>query len=111
MALVHYGIPARRLGATYHHPAEETVRRERGGRGLTLVVDKRCVVIATFSDDGRVEGAWSRNRAFVFVAEDYIRHDVYITKVTATMDAELKRVFGSDYGKLRDVFEPVEETP
>ncbi len=108
LALVHYGSPARRLGATFHHPVEETIRRERGGCGLTLVVDQRYVVIATYFDDGRVEAAWSRNRAFVFVAEDFVRHDVYITKVTATMDNDLKRTFGADYGILRDVFQAVE---
>ena len=81
--------------------------RERGGRCLSLAVDSRCVVIATFFDDGRVEGAWSRNRAFVFVAEDYVRHDVYITKVTGTLDDALKARFGADYAELRDVFKSV----
>ena len=104
IALVHYGPPSETIGATYHHPVEETVRRERGGRSLSLVVDSHCVVIATLFDDGRVEGAWSRNRAFVFVAEDYVRHDVYITKVTATMGAELQQEFGADYARLREVF-------
>jgi HTH-type transcriptional regulator, sugar sensing transcriptional regulator len=107
LALVHYGPPTRRLGATFHHPAEATVARERGGRNLTLAVDGTCVVIATFFDNGRVEGAWSRNRAFVFVAEDYVRHDVYITKVTGTMDTELKQRFGADYADLRDVFKSI----
>lgn len=104
IALVHYGTPTETVGATYHHPVEDTVRRERGGRSLSLVVDSRCVVIATFFDDGRVEGAWSRNRAFVFVAEDYVRHDVYITKVIATMGHDLQEHFGPDYARLREVF-------
>lgn len=104
IALVHYGRPSETIGATYHHPVEETVRQERGGRSLSLVVDSRCVVIATFFDDGRVEGAWSRNRAFVFVAEDYVRHDVYITKVTAAMGDQLQKEFGPDYARLREVF-------
>lgn len=105
IALVHYGVPAESIGATYHHPVEETVRRERGGRSLSLAVDSRCVVLATFGDDGHVEGAWSRNRAFVFVGEDYVRHDVYITKVTSEMGADLQRQFGPDYARLREVFE------
>lgn len=104
IALVHYGEPGEFIGATYHHPVEETVRRERGGRALTLVVDSRCVIIATLFDDGGVEGAWSRNRAFVFVAEDYVRHDVYITKVTTAMGASLRQHFGADYADLREVF-------
>lgn len=105
IALVHYGVPGESIGATYHHPVEETVRRERGGRSLSLGVDGRCVVIATFFDDGRVEGAWSRNRAFVFVAEDYVRHDVYITKVTGEMGPALEQQFGPDYARLREVFD------
>ena len=104
IALVHYGPPTESIGATYHHPVQETVRRERGGRSLNLAVDSRCVVIATFYDDGRVEGAWSRNRAFVFVGEDYVRHDVYITKVTGEMGPELERQFGPDFARLREVF-------
>ncbi|MBT4099749.1 MAG: TrmB family transcriptional regulator, partial [Gemmatimonadetes bacterium] len=51
------------------------------------------------------EGAWSRTRAFVFVAEDYIRHDVYITKVTAEMGAALQQKFGPDYARLREIFQ------
>ena len=108
IALVHFGLPRKQIGATFHHPAEQTIYQEKGGRGLTLVADSQCVVIATFFDNGKVEGAWSRNRAFVIVAEDYIRHDVYITKVAATMDDQLKEHFGADYHFLRDVFEPVE---
>lgn len=108
LALVHFGLPGVRIGATFHHPAEETLHQEKGGRGLTLVADGLAAATATFSADGRVEGAWSRNRAFVILAEDYVRHDVYITKLTATMDPEIKGRFGENYQKLRDVFEPVD---
>ncbi|MFT5090188.1 MAG: sugar-specific transcriptional regulator TrmB [Candidatus Latescibacterota bacterium] len=106
IALVHFGKPQISIGATFHHPAEETLHAEKGGRSLTLVVDSKSVVIATYLDNGRTEGAWSRNRAFVLVAEDYVRHDVYTTKLTAAMDAEIKRFFGDDYAALRDVFSP-----
>ncbi len=106
IALVHFGKMQLSIGATFYHPAEETLHAEKGGRSLTLVADGESVVIATFLDTGRTEGAWSRNRAFVLVAEDYVRHDVYITKLTAAMDAEIKRFFGDDYAALRDVFSP-----
>jgi sugar-specific transcriptional regulator TrmB len=106
IALVHFGKPQRSIGATFHHPAAETLHAEKGGRSLTLVADGESVVIATFLDTGDTEGAWSRNRAFVLVAEDYVRHDVYITKLTAAMDTEIKRFFGDDYAALRDVFSP-----
>ena len=38
------------------------------------------------------------------VAEDYVRHDVYITKVIATMGDDLQKHFGPDYARLREVF-------
>ena len=46
--------------------------------------------------------------AFSDPAEDYVRHDVYITKVVAAFGPQLKERFGADYAELRDVFKPVE---
>lgn len=105
IAMVHFGKPDRFIGATYHHPVEKTLYEEKGGRGLTLVSDSNLVVIANFSSDSSVDGAWSRNQSFVTVAEDYIKHDVYITKVTRFLDAAVKSRFGAHYEKLRDVFD------
>lgn len=92
------------VGATYHHPVEKTLYEEKGGRGLTMVADSNVVVIANYLKNGSVDGAWSRNQSFVTVAEDYIKHDVYITKVTRFLDTELKSRFGNDYERLRDIF-------
>ncbi|MDZ7685959.1 MAG: hypothetical protein U5O39_13890 [Gammaproteobacteria bacterium] len=39
------------------------------------------------------------------VAEDYVKHDVYITKVTRFLNDEMKARFGAEYEKLRDVFD------
>lgn len=104
IALVHFGEPTRKIGATYHHHVEETLYNEKGGRGLTIVVDGSQVVIANFRAGGEVDGAWSRNPSFVTVAEDYIKHDVYITKVTRFLQSEVAARFGENYNKLRDVF-------
>ncbi len=88
----------------FHHPIENTLFAERGGRGFTLVVDSREAMAGTFYADGRVEGAWSRNRGFVTLAEDYIKHDVYIMKIVRRYGKELSRRFGDNYTLLRDVF-------
>ncbi|MDH5637333.1 MAG: hypothetical protein OEZ04_02460 [Nitrospinota bacterium] len=109
VAVVHFGKPRVSIGATFHHPVERAIYREKGGRGLTLVVDGAEAMMATFMESGQVEGAWSRNRAFVSATEDYIRHDVYITKVTAVMGNQMRRKFGDNYEKLRDVFLAAEE--
>ena len=104
IALVHFGPPAQTIGATYHHPVEKTLYAEKGGRGLTLVADNRVVLIANFRQIGSIDAAWSKNQAFVTVAEDYVKHDVYITKVTRFLNKEMLARFGANYEKLRDVF-------
>jgi sugar-specific transcriptional regulator TrmB len=104
VALVHFGRPKTQIGATYHHPVEKTLYAEKEGRGLTIVSDGAQVVIANFKIGGDVDGAWSRNESFVTVAEDYVKHDVYITKVTKFLGAEVTKRFGEDYQQLRDVF-------
>lgn len=104
IALVHFGEPRITIGATYHHPVEQTIYQEKGGRGLTLVGDSSEVVLANYREDGSVDGAWSRNQSFVTVAEDYVKHDVYITKVTRFLNDEVVSRFGENYARLRDVF-------
>jgi sugar-specific transcriptional regulator TrmB len=105
IALVHFGFPEIQIGATYHHPVEKTLYAEKGGRGLTAVADSSEVVIANFKANGKVDGAWSRNESFVTVAEDYVKHDVYITKVTRFLGPEVVERFGEDYARLRNVFD------
>lgn len=104
IALVHFGLPAIKIGATYHHPVENTIYDEKKGRGLTLVVDNEVVLLAHYGNDNNVNGAWSRNPSFVTVAEDYVKHDVYITKVTRFLPKEMVERFGPQYEKLRAVF-------
>jgi sugar-specific transcriptional regulator TrmB len=106
IALVHFGEPRDRVGATYHHPVEKTLYAEKDVRGLTLVVDGATVLIANFRADGNLDAAWSHNECFVTVAEDYIRHDVYITKVTRFLNDALTARFGEEYERLRDVYDP-----
>jgi len=105
IALVHFGKPETIIGATYHHPVEETLYTEKGGRGFTLVVDGEVVVIANLNEERGLDASWSRNRAFVTVAEDYVKHDVYITKVTRFLNEPLMERFGTHYEQLRNIFD------
>ncbi|MFT4711561.1 MAG: sugar-specific transcriptional regulator TrmB [Candidatus Azotimanducaceae bacterium] len=115
IALVHFGVPKIKIGATYHHPIENTIYDEKKGRGLTLVVDNEVVLLAHYGMgssgiekydlEDKVDGAWSRNPSFVTVAEDYVKHDVYITKVTRFLPKEMVERFGPQYEKLRAVFD------
>jgi sugar-specific transcriptional regulator TrmB len=103
IAVVHFGIPQINIGQVYYHPIEDTLYAEKGGRGFVLIADSQEVLIGTISYEGKTEGAWSRNKGFVMIAEDYVKHDVYITKIIKRLDKELIGCFGEKYAKLRDV--------
>lgn len=105
IAMVHFGKTIETIGATYYHPIEKTLYQEKGGRGLTIVADNKIVLICNFKENGFLDASWSKNQAFVTVAEDYIKHDVYITKVTRFLNQEMQSRFGKDYEKLRNIFD------
>ncbi len=109
IAVVHFGTPRINMGTVFSHPIEDTLFAERGGRGFALVADGKEALVSTFFPDGTIEGAWSRNRGFCLLAEDYIKHDIYIMKIVSRFNPELISRFGDGYAKLRDVFRDEEE--
>jgi sugar-specific transcriptional regulator TrmB len=108
IAIIHFGSSKIRIGQLYQHPIEDTVYQEKGGRGIVIVADLKEVLMGTIFKYGRIEGAWSRNRGFITMAEDYIKHDIYIMKIVRRYDRLLKERFGNRYEKLRDVFKDEE---
>jgi sugar-specific transcriptional regulator TrmB len=108
IAMVHFGVPAIRIGQVYPHPIEETLYKEKGGRGLVIVSDSETALMATVHEDDLVEGAWSTNKGFVTLAEDYIKHDIYIMKVVRRFNKALIEKFGPRYERMRDVYEDKE---
>jgi HTH-type transcriptional regulator, sugar sensing transcriptional regulator len=109
VSVVHFGSAVRIPGQAFIHPIEDTLYQEKGGRCLTLIIDSNEVLTATIYDDVRVEGAWSKNSGFVTIAEDYIKHDIYIMKIVRRFDRNLKQCFGPRYEHLRNIFSDEEE--
>jgi HTH-type transcriptional regulator, sugar sensing transcriptional regulator len=105
VVIVHFGSPELNLGQMYRHPIEDTLYQEKGGRGMVIVTDSKEVLMGTISEEHRVEGAWSKNGGFVMLAEDYIKHDVYIMKIVGRFSEQLKGQYGNRYEKLRDIFQ------
>lgn len=103
IAIVHFGEVEIAAGRLYQHPIENTIYNEKGGRGFAIVVDSREALMGTIHDKA-LEGAWSINNGFVTLAEDYIKHDIYIMKIVSRMDKMLKKRFGDNYIKLRDIY-------
>ena len=109
VAIVHFGIPEKQIGQLFQHPIEDTIYNEKGGRGFTLVCDGKTGLVGTVSKDLQVEGAWSRNMGFITLAEDYIKHDIYIMKIVKRFDPDLISTFGKNYFHLRNIYDDREE--
>ncbi len=109
-AVVHFGPSALTWESLFSHPIQDTLYSEKGGRGFTLVTDSSSALSGTFSRD-EPQGAWSSNKGFVTLAEDYIKHDIYIMKIVERFDARLIEKFGEGYPFLRDIFHNREVSP
>jgi sugar-specific transcriptional regulator TrmB len=104
MASIFYGKEGLDKGQVFHHPIEDTIYNEKGGRGFTLVADQNMAITATIQGTDSIQGAWSRSEGFIALAKDYIKHDVYIMKIVRRFDKELINTFGPKYKLLRDIF-------
>ncbi len=104
VAVIDYGTLSLEASAVYPHPIKDTIHGEKGGRGLTLCADARVALLGLVQDDGGAHGAWSRNRAFVAAAEDYLKHDIYVQKIVGRFADLLVRTYGPNFSRWRDVF-------
>jgi HTH-type transcriptional regulator, sugar sensing transcriptional regulator len=104
VAIVHFGEGTVNVGMVYQHPIEDTIYNEKGGRGIVIITDMKEALMATIYPDYKVEGAWSVNKGFVTLAEDYVKHDIYIMKIVNRFDDLLIDRFGKKYKKLRDIY-------
>ena len=104
VAVIDYGALPLQASAVYTHPIKDTIHGEKGGRGLTLSADARVALMGLVQDDGSAHGAWSRNRAFVAAAEDYLKHDIYVQKIVGRFHDLLVETYGPNFTRWRDVF-------
>lgn len=104
ISIIHFGKIKLEVGRIFQHPIEDTIYNEKGGRGFTIVSDSAQALMGTVHEENKMEGAWSYNKGFVTLAEDYIKHDIYIMKIVNRFDKHLIKRFGINYYKLRDIW-------
>lgn len=104
IAIVNFGSLRPKFAMVFPHPIKDTIYNEKGGRGLTICVDSQTVLEGIVGPETQGQGAWSRNPAFVTVAEDYLKHDIYVMKVIRRFDKLLRKTYGQGYQKWRDIF-------
>lgn len=103
IAMVHYGSSGTRIGQMYYHPVDNTIYAERRVRGVTVIADSKEAIIGNIRGE-RAQGIWSMHESFVMMAEDYLRHDIYMIKTIKRFDPYLRKSFGDRYEMLTDVY-------
>lgn len=78
-------------GTLYRHRFEELLCSV-GGSSIDLVIDGREVLVGEALLGDACQAAWTRNVGLVFIAEEYIRHEVYIHKLIEKLEADLLKV-------------------
>ncbi|MBN1498979.1 MAG: TrmB family transcriptional regulator, partial [Spirochaetes bacterium] len=89
---------------TYSHPVGHTLFSEKGGRQFVICSDSQEAISGTIYEKGITEAAWSKNEGFVSLAEDFIKHDIYILKVVNRFNDLLISTYGDNFDKLRNIF-------
>lgn len=103
VVVVHYGATNIKAAEVYRHPVENTIYAQRGSRGFALIADSKEALIGRIGGK-ETEVIWSMNEGFVIMAEDYVRHDIYLMKIISRFAPLLKEKFGSRYERLLDIY-------
>jgi len=93
MSIVHFGDKILGVENEYKHGREHSIRVERGGRRIALIVDDKKVILGHFSEDGLSNAAWTVNKGLVLLAKDYIIHDIYSIRIVQKYGEEALEIF------------------
>ncbi len=105
-AVVNFGKMVPEMSAiVYQHPVGHTLSSEKGGRQFVIIADSSEALSGTIYNDGSADAAWSRNEGYVSLADDFIRHDIYILKVVKRFNELLITTYGKNFEKMRNIFE------
>lgn len=99
-----YGETQNQIGTMHFHQMEgmmDEVRRM--GRWFTLVVDGEEAVFAVFDGKDKDEAIWTKNKAFMFMAESFISHDIFIAQIYKSHKKELDMEFGPNMKNIRNI--------
>lgn len=104
IAMCAYGKAPVHIGTVYEHRTDERLVKNQGGQRMVLAIDKSEVLVAHFSGLGGATGHWSRNRGFVEMAVDYIRHDIFGVRILEDFGPMIVEKYGDSRQLLRDLY-------
>lgn len=99
----HYDIP---LSNYYVHGFEEEKLHDFGSRWINIVADEAEVVFGTLESDEQVmDVTWTKNKAMVNLAKEYVKHDAYTLKIIEENAETLKNQYGEEFERIRLIYE------
>ena len=93
VTIVHFGDKLLGIDNEYKHGREHSIRIERGGRRIALIVDDKKVILGHFSENEASNAAWTINNGLVLLAKDYISHDIYSIRIVQKYGEEALSIF------------------
>lgn len=89
----------------YRHGMTEEKKEEMGGRWITLVSDMKEVIFGQITNDDIAEVIWTKSNPMIFLAAEYIRHDMYFYKIANDLPDILQTTYGKDLERIRDIYD------
>lgn len=93
LTIVHFGDKLLDIDHEYKHGREHSIRIERGGRRIALIIDDKKVILGHFSENETSNAAWTINNGLVLLAKDYIIHDIYSIRIVQKYGEEALSIF------------------
>ncbi|MBS6025286.1 MAG: TrmB family transcriptional regulator [Paeniclostridium sordellii] len=92
------------LKSYYRHGLASEKYKEMGGRWITVVSDSREVVFGQIINKNSVEVIWTESKPMIFMAKEYVKHDMYFYKSVDMFKESMQKELGKEYYKIRDIF-------
>ena len=92
------------LKSYYRHGLAQEKYEEMGGRWITVVSDSREVIFGQIINKNSVEVIWTESKPMIFMAKEYVKHDMYFYKSVSIFRESMQRELGEEYAKIRDIF-------
>ncbi|MDT2816661.1 helix-turn-helix domain-containing protein [Vagococcus lutrae] len=89
----------------YDHGFQQDKLADFGNRWLSIVSDSQEVLFGDLNFEVKeVELIWTKNRAMMTLAKEYIKHDAYTLKLIAQLPDSIAETYHGDLGQLRQIY-------
>ncbi len=105
LAIIQFGSMDIDIGVVYNHGIESVLKREKGGRTLSIVTDNSSLLQGIISESRQVNGIYTTHPSLVEMGIDHMIHEIYTLKMYDEFQEEMDKKFGGkNLKKLRNIW-------